>query len=310
LRFHPDPAKIQVMNFIPRASFFLLLFSVMILGGLVTHVVRAEDISFEKIKAKADQGDAEAQYKTAVEYFKGQTVPQDYGKAAEYYAKAAAKGNFMAQNNLGNLYLNGQGVKQSDEEALKWFRKAAEKGDSFGYQNVAWMIAHGRGTTGDAVEALKWYEKAAEGGVVDAQLRVGQAYAAGDGGAPQDYKKAVYFLTKAARQGNANAQNSLGILYIGGRGVPRDLAAAKDLLEKAALAGVAKAQANLGNLYADNAAGYYDKVRAFFWFSLAEEQKEITGAKGIADLGGLSPAEMGKAQKLLEDYHQKHPTKN
>tara|TARA_B100001971_G_C17841515_1_gene358830 strand:- start:16 stop:264 length:249 start_codon:yes stop_codon:yes gene_type:complete len=46
-------------------------------------------------------------------------------------------------------------------------------------------------------------------------------YANGQG-VPQDYKAAVRWYTKAAEQGDENAQVNLGLMYDDGTGVPQD----------------------------------------------------------------------------------------
>ena len=57
-------------------------------------------------------------------------------------------------------------------------------------------------------------------------------------------------LTKLAEQGNAGAQNDLGVMYAEGRGVPQDDAKAIKWFRKAAEQGHADAQLNLGEMYA------------------------------------------------------------
>ena len=42
-------------------------------------------------------------------------------------------------------------------------------------------------------------------------------------GVPQDYKEAVKWYTKAAEQGDADAQNNLAVMFDNGEGVPKDL---------------------------------------------------------------------------------------
>ena len=63
-------------------------------------------------------------------YENGDGVAQDYGKAREWFEKAAAKDNSQAMNGLGWLYFNGQGVAQDYGKAREWFEKAAAKGDA------------------------------------------------------------------------------------------------------------------------------------------------------------------------------------
>ena len=55
-------------------------------------------------------------------------ISQDYGKAMEWYRKAAAQGNMYGEFNVGLLYEYGYGVTKNIEEAVKWYRKAADQG--------------------------------------------------------------------------------------------------------------------------------------------------------------------------------------
>ena len=75
-----------------------------------------------------EQGDAEAQYKLAVCYGKGEGVAKDAAEAAKWYLKAAEKGHAQAQNALGACYQQGDGVPRDAEDAVKWYRKAADQG--------------------------------------------------------------------------------------------------------------------------------------------------------------------------------------
>ena len=73
----------------------------------------------------------------------------------------------------------------------------------------------------DYKQAVKWYTKAAEQGNADAQFNLANMYFNGQG-VPQDYKQAVKWYTKAAEQGDADAQYNLGLMYANGQGVPQD----------------------------------------------------------------------------------------
>ena len=70
-------------------------------------------------------------------------------------------------------------------------------------------------------------------------------YANGQG-VPQDYAQALTWYRKAADQGNAEAQNNLGVMCESGHGVPQDYAQAVVWYRKAADQGFAPAQYNLG----------------------------------------------------------------
>lgn len=73
----------------------------------------------------------------------------------------------------------------------------------------------------DDVQAAQWFSKAAEQGDANAQRSLGLAYAKGEG-LPRNYAQAAQWFRKAAEQGDADAQFYLGNTYNGGLGLPRD----------------------------------------------------------------------------------------
>ncbi len=93
-------------------------------------------------------------------------------------------------------------------------------------------------------------------------------------GVPQDYVEARKWYRLAADQGNADAQNNLGIMYVKGEGVPQDY------------------------------------VEAHKWFNLAvsrypasEAQKRNTSVQN-RDLvaAKMTPQQIAEAQKLARDW--------
>lgn len=75
-------------------------------------------------------------------------------------------------------------------------------------------------------------ERRARQGDADAQLKLGLMYALGKG-MRQDYAQALHWLELAAKQGHASAQFNLGVMYAKGEGVRQDLSKAKDLFGRA-----------------------------------------------------------------------------
>lgn len=73
----------------------------------------------------------------------------------------------------------------------------------------------------DFATALREFLPLAKQGNADAQLNLGVMYHQGQG-VPQDYKEAVKWYRLAADQGNAGGQFELGVLYEFGQGVPQD----------------------------------------------------------------------------------------
>ena len=73
----------------------------------------------------------------------------------------------------------------------------------------------------------------AEQGNANAQNNLGVMYDSGKG-VPQSYQEAVKWYRLAAEQGNANAQNNLGAMYGSGKGVPQDFVQAHKWINLAA----------------------------------------------------------------------------
>src|SRR2546426_2118928 len=63
-----------------------------------------------QLQKEADSGDAVAQYDLGRMYYKGDGVPKDAAKAAEWHQKAAAQGDAVAQELLALMYNEGKGV--------------------------------------------------------------------------------------------------------------------------------------------------------------------------------------------------------
>lgn len=169
----------------------------------------------------ADEGAPHAQYNLGLMYARGQGVPQDFKRAADFYKKAADQGVVEAEYNLGVLYGNGQGVPKDEAEASKWFLKAAEKGDVNAANSLGAIYDEGPGAFQNFSEAEKWYRKAADSGVAISQFNLGVMYDIGQG-VKQDFGEALKWYQKAAEQGNAAALCNIAILYYNGQGVPLD----------------------------------------------------------------------------------------
>ena len=75
--------------------------------------------------------------------------------------------------------------------------------------------------SGDYATALREWTPLAKQGNAFAQYSLGLMYANGDG-VPQDYKTAVEWYRLAAEQGNLFAQQKMGYMYVTGKGVPQD----------------------------------------------------------------------------------------
>ena len=164
---------------------------------------------FLEYKAKAEQGDAEAQFDLGFCYDDGRGVEKDYGEAVKWYRKAAEQGHAPAQFNLGYCYANGQGVRKDKEEAVKWYRKAAEQNYTPAQSNLGCCYDSGQGVATDYVEAVKWYRKAAEQGHIEAQFNLGYCYTNGQGVAKNKVEAYAWFSMAAKADSDAAESRDL-----------------------------------------------------------------------------------------------------
>ena len=87
-------------------------------------------------------------------------------------------------------------------------------------------------------------------------------------GVPQDYKEAVKWYTKAAEQGDVDAQYNLGLMYYNGEGVPKDL------------------------------------VQAYAWYDVAKANGQEK-AKEWRDKIELTPLQFAEAQSLYTEIYKR-----
>ena len=157
---------------------------------------RAEDLKSDMsaLQAKAEKGDAQAQFDLGLRYAMGRGTGIDYKQATDWFRKAADQGLATAQFNLGVSYDLGRGVKQDYAEAMTWYKKAADQGFQQAENNIGDLYEHGQGVKQDYAEAARWYKKSIDGGGRVAQSSLGMLYFAGSG-VKQDYAEAFFWLT-------------------------------------------------------------------------------------------------------------------
>lgn len=114
----------------------ILILSLM-LGTIFPVVVAAADSNFNLgvkafnrsdyetakrvFKQLAKKGEPKSQRYLGRMYDKGLGVPQNYGKAVDWYRKAAEQKDAVAQYHLGVKYVNGHGVPVDAKTAYVWF---------------------------------------------------------------------------------------------------------------------------------------------------------------------------------------------
>ena len=119
----------------------------------------------------------------------------------------------------------------------------------------------------------------------------------------KDYATALREFLPLANQGNAQAQNNLGVMYKNGRGVPKDEAQAVAWYRKAAEQGNANAQTNLGNMYGNGRGVPKDVVLAYMLYNIAAANGNEKAINNRASLEGtLSRQQITEAQALASAW--------
>ncbi|MCX5710104.1 MAG: tetratricopeptide repeat protein [Candidatus Omnitrophica bacterium] len=208
--------------------FLLGLVLVLTLAGQTLYAQQS-DTNVKKlaeIRAKAEKGDAEAQWELGKAFSNGEFgLEKDQQEAVKWYRKSAEQNFASAQVDLGFCYMFGKGVEQEQQEAVKWWRKAAEQNNVVAQTNLGACYCNGNGVAIDYMEAMKWYRKAAEQNYAPAQTIIGNCYYSGILVAKDDVE-AVKWWRKAAEQNDAPAQAEMGESYFKGTGVAKDMAEA------------------------------------------------------------------------------------
>ena len=264
-----------------------------------------------QLKAKAEDGNLDAQLSLARAYEVGNGVPKSDQQAAKWYRAAAEKGNAKAENSLGGMYRSGRGVNQDKVEAVVWYRKAARQNDPSAMFNLGTAYYNGDGVGMDDVAAFAWFLLAQNFGsrpAIDAVKRmteeagnrqtnafekIGDMYQKGDD-LPESYNAAVNWYRKAAENGEARVQVKLANLLLHDPTGTPNYNEVHRLCEKAAKQNSPTGAYCVGELYEQGLGLERDLPKAAAWFSEAAKM-------GLAD-AALRLGEMyWKGEGLKQD---------
>src|SRR5438128_1880520 len=90
---------------------------------------RESAATFERVRAAAARGDADAQYHLGSDYYYGYGVTRDVNEAIRYIRQAADQGNARALCQLARMYSEGRDLPWNRTEAFRLYRAAADQGD-------------------------------------------------------------------------------------------------------------------------------------------------------------------------------------
>ena len=180
-------------------TFQVLGWSLFLVAIFVPIFVVSEPREMARLKPLALGGDAQAQYEVGRRYADGVGVRVDYGRALDWFNKAAAQGNAQAMNGLGIMYFHGEGVPRRLDEAATWYRRAAELGLARAQNNLGLMYMQLQILPKDYAKGIEWLRMAAEQGYARGMFNLAEAYEKGKG-VEQDWTQAHmwYSLSGAA----------------------------------------------------------------------------------------------------------------
>ena len=187
--------------------------------------------AFNLYLAAAKQGHGQAAYRTAVcceiGAEDGGGTRRDYPKAVQWYRRAATLSDSAAMYKLGIILLKGLlGQQRNIGEAVTWLKRAADRADHenphslhelamlYESNNVNPEIRNK--VVADDQYALELFQKAARLGHKFSQFRLGQAYEYGNLGLDIDHRASISWYTKAAAQGEHQAELALSGWYLTG----------------------------------------------------------------------------------------------
>lgn len=119
-----------------------------------------------------------------------------------------------------------------------------------------------------------------------------------------DYQAAYTELWPAARSGNAEAEELIGVMYAMGLGVEQNDQRAFDWYLRSAMKGHAGAQSGVGWYYEiGRGLPEIDLVRAYVWYTLSAIGGDPDAAISLEEvIKKMSKDQVDAAQFLIEDY--------
>jgi Aspartyl protease/Sel1 repeat len=217
----------------------------------------------------------------------------------------ADAGNPQAQTELALDYLRGTAGAPSDEKrAFALFKRAADQRLPFAEFVLSAMYQEGRGTARNDSLAFDWCHKAAKQGFAEAEDTLGDVYMRGLMGTPVNQSEGRSWYQKAARQNVPSSQSDLALCYFYGHGGPMNRNSALYWAVRSAEARNTTGALITASLYRDSVGSERPNLDlAWIWSSLADlgEPLNDENRKANAFLRKELEAVMPPAQRTKDD---------
>jgi len=153
-------------------------------------------------------------------------------------------------------------------------------------------------------KAIEYFKLATDNdnGNANAQNNLGNIYLNGGNGVKTSYRIALEYFQLAADKGNAEAQNNLGNMYLDGKGVETSYQKALEYFQLAADNGNAEAQNNLGYMYLNGKGVKTSYQKAFEYFKLSADNGYSEAQSWVAYMYKNGYGVEQSYQKAVEYY--------
>ncbi len=224
-------------------------------------------------------------------------VEVDLTKAFHYHRLAANADDPLGQYQCASMFAAGEGVELDTEKATFWFEKSSDHGFAPAFTGLGLIALH----AGNGELAYSNLKKAAGLGDTLGELNLGHCFQKGIG-VEADATEAAQWFNAAASKGNAEAQHAFGIKLALGDGVPVNHERGIELISTAANNGYSESAFLLGNYYNEQGAPHYQPALATRWYRLAAEQNH---PQAIAALRVISSEPPHRLPDQAEDQVQR-----
>ena len=264
--------------------------------------------AFIIFKQLSNSGNINAQYNLGMMHYKGRGTPTNKVLAFIWFNTASKAGNKLAQNKLGTMYAKGEVVGSKEKiKATKEYLKSALQNYDIAQLNLG--IHYNNNIKEESLKrAFFWYTKAAENGNLAAMNNLANMYYSAHA-VKKDLKKAYELYFAAANEGDKLAQFNLSMMYYNGEYIKQSDKKALYWLELSAKAGLALAQVKLGTFYRE---GYNlvnkDFKKALYWYYEAAKQEWAEGEfyVGFSYFHGLGIKQSNKKAAYWMQKAKKH----
>lgn len=253
-------------------------------GSLGLQVDPKEAFNLYMSAAKAGHG--QAAYRVAVccemGHDEGGGTRRDPVKAVQWYKRAASMGDTPAMYKVGVILLKGLlGQDRNPREAKSWLQRAADQADRDNPHALHELgLMHEQPSGSDAMivrdeqYSLQLFRQAAELGYKFSQFRLGAAFEYGLLGCGIQPRESIGWYTRAAAQGEHQAELALSGWYLtGAEGILAQSDTEAYLwARKAAGSGLAKAEYAMGYFteVGIGCQGQLDEAKKWYWRAACE----------------------------------------